>query len=465
MQVQHLRMTPPRTFAVISLVLIIVMVVSTTLTQTNFYRQAIIDRESAIIRDVVGAMVLVQQQAGEFNSEDMEHYPDQAHFNQSFSALKLLSGVVRIKIFNPAGTIVWSDEPQLIGTTNLTRHQQDLARAMAGEVRAVFHSNEQSSDFADTLAGPVIEFYVPFFLVGHASEKGTASGVLALYRSPQELNQTIRHGMLLLWLVTGLGGTILFFALNSLFRAVYYRQREAESQFAKLSTDHERLVQVEKLSAMGQMVSEIAHQLNNPLVGVVNLAELAEREADNPPQTKELLGEIRKAGDHCRDFVQRMLRFSHVAHSEPQLIEMKGLVRETITFFQQSVGGNPAVTFEAPAEEVLLEADPVLIRHALFNLIHNASLAKPGGTVIVSLSREQHQTIVGWRLAVADCGSGLMPEVGDKLFTPFFTTRKGGTGLGLSVAQHIVLQHGGSIHAENQPAGGALFIIWLPEKR
>ena len=465
MQIQHFRMTPPRTLAAISLVLIIVMVVATTLTQTNFYRQAIIDRESVILRDVVGAMVLEQQQESKFTSVEMKHFPDQEHVNQSLNVLKLLSGVVRIKVFNQAGMIVWSDEPRLIGTTNLTRHQQDLARAMAGEVRAVFHSNEQSADFADSLSGPVIEFYVPFFLAGQVSGQGTASGVLALYRSPQELNQTIRHGMLLLWLVTGLGGMLLFFAVNSLFRAVYYRQREAESQFAQLSTDHERLVQVEKLSAMGQMVSEIAHQLNNPLVGVVNLAELAEREADNPPQTKELLGEIRKAGDHCRDFVQRMLRFSHVAHSEPQLIEMKGLVRETITFFQQSVGWNPAVTFAAPAEDVLLEADPVLIRHALFNLIHNASLAKPGGTVLVSLSREQRQTVLGWRLAVADCGPGLMPEVGDKLFTPFFTTRKGGTGLGLSVAQHIVLQHGGSIHAENQPSGGALFIIWLPEKR
>ena len=85
--------------------------------------------------------------------------------------------------------------------------------------------------------------------------------------------------------------------------------------------------------------------------------------------------------------------------------------------------------------------------------------------MLVSLSLEQRQTVLGWRLAVADCGPGLMPRVGDKLFTPFFTTRKGGTGLGLSVAQHIVLQHGGSIHAENQPSGGALFIIWLPEKR
>lgn len=465
MQVQHFRMTPPRAFAVISLVLIILTVVSTTLTQTNFYRQAIVERESVILRDVVGAMVQVREQDGTLTSGDLEHYQDSEDFNRSFSALKLLSGVVRIKVFNRASTVVWSDEQELIGTTKLTRHEQDLARAMDGEVRAVFHSNEKSPDFADPLSGPVIEFYIPFFLSGQATGSGQASGVLALYRSPQELNRTIHNGTLLLWLVTGLGGTVLFFALNSLFRAVYFRQREAESQLAKLSTDHERLVQVEKLSAMGQMVSEIAHQLNNPLVGVVNLAQLAEREADNPRQTKELLMEIRKAGDHCRDFVQRMLRFSHVAHSEPQLTELPGLVRETIAFFRQSVGGNPVVEFVAPDKEVILEVDPVLIRHALFNLMHNASLAKPGGTVVVSLSREQRGTVAGWRLAVADSGPGLAPDVGDKLFTPFFTTRAGGTGLGLTVAQHIILQHGGSIHAENQLAGGALFIIWLPEKR
>ncbi|MFA6313691.1 MAG: ATP-binding protein [Sterolibacterium sp.] len=461
---QRLRMTPPRTFAVISLVLIIVMVVATTLTQTNFYRQAIIDRESVIIRDMVGAMVMEQQQQVGFHSENVARYPDKDYFNQSFNVLKLLSGVVRIKVFDQTGTIVWSDEPQLIGTQS-TRHKQDLARAMAGEARAVFHSNERAPDFADHLSGPVIEFYVPFFFSPQASGNATASGVVALYRSPEELNKTIRNGMLLLWLVTGLGGTILFFALNSLFRAVYFRQREAESQFAKLSTDHERLVQVEKLSAMGQMVSEIAHQLNNPLVGVINLAELAERETDNPPQTKDLLSEIRKAGNHCRDFVQRMLRFSHVAHSEPQLVELKSVVRETIAFFQQTVGGSPTVTFEAPADDVMMEVDPVLIRHALFNLIHNASLAKPGGTVVVMLALEQRGSVAGWRLTVADSGPGLLPEVADKLFTPFFTTRAGGTGLGLTVAQHIILQHGGNIRAENQLAGGALFVVWLPEKR
>jgi signal transduction histidine kinase len=66
---------------------------------------------------------------------------------------------------------------------------------------------------------------------------------------------------------------------------------------------------------------------------------------------------------------------------------------------------------------------------------------------------------------VSDRGSGIKPEVAAKLFTPFFTTRSGGTGLGLSVTQHIVAQHGGSIRAENNPGGGARFVIWLPASR
>jgi len=112
------------------------------------------------------------------------------------------------------------------------------------------------------------------------------------------------------------GGGVLFFALFRLFRSVYYNQRAAEMQFAKLSNEHGRMMQIEKLSAMGQMVSEIAHQLNNPLVGVINLTELAEREPGTPQRVKELLGEVRRAGHHCHGFVQRMLLINRATHSD-----------------------------------------------------------------------------------------------------------------------------------------------------
>ena len=125
----------------------------------------------------------------------------------------------------------------------------------------------------------------------------------------------------------------------------------------------------------------------------------------------------------------------------------------------------PAVTLEAPGTPVMLDADPVLIRHALFNLIHNATEAAPTGPVVVALARDKSHGVPGCRLTVTDSGPGLKPDLMEKLFTPFFTTRPGGTGLGLSVAQHIAALHGGSIQAENRPEGGARFTIWLPVQR
>lgn len=458
----RLRLTPPQTFAVISLLVIAAILVVTSLTQSTFFRRQIIDHESVIIRDMVEALAV-----NELSSLDMEHYDwaaAQVHFEHSFAALKNLSGVVRIKVFNRDKMIVWSDEPSLIGK-KITDHDKDLTMAMGGEIRAVFSDSERASHYRHVEGlppSPLIEFYVPFSLPKVGTANDTVSGVLSLYRSPQELSNTIQHGLFLLWLVTGLGGIILFAALYKLFRTVYRRQREVESQFAKLSADHERVIQIEKLSAMGQMVSEIAHQLNNPLVGVINLAQLAEREADNPQRVKELLGEVHKAGEHCRSFVQRMLRFTKVAHSEPRLIEMKELVRETITFFQQSFGNQYAVTLEAPDRDVIIKVDPVLVRHALFNLIHNAAQADPNGSVVISISPDEHEGVSGCRIAVSDCGPGIKSELMDKLFTPFFTTKLDGTGLGLAVAQHIAVQHGGSIRAENKPSGGACFSIWLP---
>jgi signal transduction histidine kinase len=120
------------------------------------------------------------------------------------------------------------------------------------------------------------------------------------------------------------------------------------------------------------------------------------------------------------------------------------------------------VRFEAPDEAIFLKVDPLLIRNALFNLIHNAAQADPTGSVVVSLALDKEENVAGCRLTVSDSGPGLTPGVAAKLFTPFFTTRPGGTGLGLSIAHYIAVRHGGSIRAENKPGGGARFTIWLP---
>ncbi len=451
-----MQLTDPQKFTIISVIIVATVMTATSIAMSSLYRQMMIERESDVMHDMVMAFTREEEAENNLSSWDLKNYTEstaKAHLEESFSTLTRLPGFAHVRVFDPDLTIVWSDAAELIGTRQ-THHREAVMRAIANNSPTAFNPA-----LPDTNGNSLIEFYIPFRL-GAASE--TVTGVVSLHSSAGPINAAIQQGVYLLWLLTGLGGIIMYVALYRLFLAVYHSRYEISSKFAKLSTEHERLIQIEKLSAMGQMVSEIAHQLNNPLVGVVNLAELAEREIGNQARVKELLGEVRSAGEHCREYVQRVLRLNQLTRFEWRPIDVNQLARDTIVFFQQSLGERPSVTIEAPAEATICDVDPILIRHALFNLIHNAAQADPNGTIVVSLAREQRDGMSGFSLTVSDHGPGFTPEAADKLFTPFFTMRPGGTGLGLSIVQHIAILHGGTISAENRPDGGARFTIWIP---
>ncbi|MCX7173571.1 MAG: ATP-binding protein [Proteobacteria bacterium] len=442
--------------------MIIVMVIVTGLTQALFFRQSIIDRESVMVMDMANALAL-EHLVSVSNMENYAGIEATDRFEQGFGPLMQLSGTQQIRVFNRNFTIVWANDPALVGTKR-TSHMNDLTRAMQGEVRAVFDSEQNSLDVsAQRPATPEsIEIYAPIYQAKTGTASPEVMGVLSLSRSPLELNNTIRKGRYLLWMVIGIGGALLFAALYKLFVLVYSRQKIAELQFTKLTTEHNQIVQLEKLSAMGEIVSEIAHQINNPLVGVINLSQVAERDPEISAKTRRLLTAIQKSGIECSDFVQRLLRLNQAARSEPQSVHLNDLVRDTITFFHQTIGKNHTVTFTESDDNVTITVDPVLIRHALFNFIHNAILAAPDKPVAIAFVSEKHEGVSGYLLSVTDMGGGFSEEVAKRLFKPFFTTRLGGTGLGLAVAQLIAMKHGGVARAENLSGRGARFSIWLP---
>lgn len=454
--------TPPRLFATVSFLMIIAMVVGTGLIQAPFFRQSIIDREAAIVQDLVFALTVDQH----VSASDMHNYTnlEAGHrFDRTFKTLVNFPGTARIKVFNRDNTVIWSDDPLLVGT-HRTDHPDRLALAMQGKVQAVF--NPVSSRFDASKQGQgadgTIECYVPIFSHTTVQADPQVIGVLSLYRNPHELNRTIQQGLYLLWSVIGSGGLILFLVLYKAISVVYHRQQVAESELGKLTSEHERVVQLEKMSAMGELVGEIAHQLNNPLVGVINLSQLAERETHDPQRVAELLAEVRKAGTECRDIVQRILRINQISRSTLLPTNLIDLVEDTITFCHQSIDLQHVVRFLAPDQPVVLNVDAVLMRQALFNLIHNAILSAPGLAVHVTLARAARGRVIGVELSVTDQGPGFSTETASKLFKPFFTTRANGTGLGLSVAQHIAMKHGGVVLAENRAEGGARFSIWMP---
>lgn len=451
-----MRLTDPQKFTIVSAIIVMCVTVATDYTASSFYRQAMIERELQSMHELVQLVTQEEEDEKHLSSWDLKNYTESTaieHLKHSFSSLTRLADLTQVKVFNANQEIAWSTTTEFIGT-KWTQHPEAVARALANGAPLVFNPARVNKN--------LVEYYIPFKLGGESS---SVAGVVAVYRSSDLIDAAIQRGVYLLWLVTGLGGFILYVALYRLFVAVYHDRISVGSKFEKFVADNKRLIQIEKLSAMGQMVTEIAHQLNNPLVGVINLAELAEREIGNQARVKVLLGQVRTAGEHCREYVQRMLGLSQLARSETQVTDLGRLVQETVVFFQQSLGQHPVAAFEAPAEPISCEVDPVLIRNALFNLIHNAAQADPNGPILVSLTREQRDGKLGYSLAISDRGSGIPPGAADKLFTPFFTTRADGTGLGLSIAQQIAVLHGGTISAENRPGGGACFTIWIPAKR
>ncbi|HSM26727.1 MAG TPA: ATP-binding protein [Thioalkalivibrio sp.] len=340
----------------------------------------------------------------------------------------------------------------ILSTTN-PDIPESLAQKLASTESGLVHSDHGQAFYAAS---------IPFH---DASER--IIGRLVLVRDVTPLQARLRRSLATVALFSLLAGGMVFALLYAILGRIerdYRRQRELETEFIRLSTSHQRIVQMEKLSEVGRTISEIAHQINNPLVGVINMSQLAEREAEDPVRVRQLLRDIRQAGSDCHAFVQRMLAFTRLSRSIRQPTEVAALVRDTIALFEQTNQTHPEIVARLPDRPVTLDIDAVLIRHALFNLLSNAAEVSPPGARIVVRMEEQAnpEGAAGWCLSVKDQGPGLAPETRHRIFEPFFTTRPNGTGLGLAVVHHVAMIHDGEIHAENNPGGGANLALWLP---
>jgi len=398
--------------------------------------------------------------------EEIDHITEEVHGVLGVDLLVL----VYEKFLDPR---LWEKGRQMLG------HQDDwghfgstlvVGRAMdkiPGPLIDILSQDEHTYEQVLRFVEGGRNFHIAFLPLTDIS--GREVGDFIVVQDVTRLRTGFKNSMAMTAALSILVGGVVFVIIYVVLGKVewdYHRQREVELQLAQVNTEHQKVVQVEKLSAMGLMIAEIAHQLNNPLSGVVNMAQLAEREVDDPERMKELLVEIADAGKDCHAFVRRMLEFTKLSSFEVSPTNLNHLIKETVSLFEESVGTDTTVVSELAPDAPTLEVDPVLIRHALFNLLSNAAQANPtAGTIVVRLSRGERSTghEPGWCLSVRDAGPGIPVDILDKIFTPFFTTHSEGTGLGLPVVQHVAMLHEGDITVENVSGGGALFALWLPD--
>ncbi len=250
--------------------------------------------------------------------------------------------------------------------------------------------------------------------------------------------------------------------IDALLRDVSER-RKLEDQGRDM---YHQLLQAEKLASLGQTVSGVAHELNNPLATILTWSErLAGRQLDSV--TKRGIDTILGESERAAKIVRNLLTFSRKRHTTRSMLDVNQIVRETLTLraYDQRVSNVTTVDgLSAGLPQVF--ADPHHIKQVLLNLIINAEqsmLATNGrGTLILRSWHDPQQDVVV--LEIKDDGPGVPEEVQSKIFDPFFTTKSvgKGTGLGLTVAHALVQDHGGKIRLESKPGHGASFFIDFP---
>ncbi len=223
-----------------------------------------------------------------------------------------------------------------------------------------------------------------------------------------------------------------------------------------------RLLQNEKMSAIGLLAGNIAHELNNPLTGLRSLAQVLALQVEPEGTMAQDLKEIEKASARCQTIIRNLLDFTTPGAQPLQTTTMDAIVEKTLPFLK-SMLRNHRLDLQLHAEKANIEVEPNLIQQVVFNLINNACQAmKKSGTLGLE-TRVQDGEIV---LTVSDTGGGIPPEVQSRIFEPFFTTKSEGhgTGLGLSLSKEIVEKFGGRIGFETEPGTGTRFFVRLPVK-
>ncbi len=224
----------------------------------------------------------------------------------------------------------------------------------------------------------------------------------------------------------------------------------------------EKLRHADRLATIGQFVSSIAHELNEPLANILGYAQLAKK---SKPISKDIEGDLDKienASLHAREVIKRLLLFSRLTPSAKMEIDINLLVDESIYFFESRCAKeNIELTYSLNSKIPHIHCVPIQLKQVLINLIANAIQAMPhGGKLKIRTGLKNKHAVI----SIEDTGTGISEKVKKKIFTPFFTTKAvgEGTGLGLAVSNEIITAHNGFIIFKNNEQKGTTFEIFLP---
>jgi signal transduction histidine kinase len=228
------------------------------------------------------------------------------------------------------------------------------------------------------------------------------------------------------------------------------------------------MLQAEHLATMGELAAGVAHEIRNPLAGIAGAIEIISKDVPLDHPDREILDDLRQEVRRIEKVLNDLLAYARPKAPQSGTADLKETVARTLQFARQQIGNkNVEFSIQIPSPLPRFRMDPEQLQQVLLNLVLNGiqSLGQEGKITILA-------RVVGAsgtparpnyiEISVSDTGAGIPRDMMEKIFRPFYTTKRGGTGLGLSLCRRIISQHGGTLTAESEVNKGSRFIIRLP---
>jgi two-component system NtrC family sensor kinase len=244
------------------------------------------------------------------------------------------------------------------------------------------------------------------------------------------------------------------------FMADALRERDEKlKEFAK-----KKIMESERLALIGQLSANVAHELNNPLQGIVTYSSLLLEGETCNEETRSSAEKIAIQANRCRDIIRGLLDFSRHRNPDKTLCSVNTLLRRCVSLVErQTIFHNIKIVMNLDESDPLVIVDPSQVERVFLNLIINAADAMDNnGTLTLITGQDKVMKCV--EIKVQDTGHGISEENMEKIFDPFFTTKETGhgVGLGLAISYGIVKEHNGAINVESEPGTGTTFTVSFP---
>ena len=438
-----------RRFSLWSFLAIMLVASGASLFLSRFLTQALLQRDAAVTMEVIQSVCETENAAAFFLAPGAGGARGQG-LQEFFDHIGNLPDVLRANVYGKDRTLLWSTEPRLVGQRFADKNDE-LEEALGGELafETGVTTREQNPKQEHKFLGPQAVRFVETYLPLKDPVTGAVLGVVELYRLPRAVFATIQTGTRRIWTAALLGGLGLFAALAGI---VARGDRLIRAQQA-------RLVEAETLGALGEMAAAVAHGIRNPLAAIRSSAELAEGApgAAGAAHAQDIMHEV----DRLEGWVRDLLTYSQPAAGPLAPVNLREVVRQSVEAFMRTTARRGiTIAVALPAALPPVQADAALLGQVLNSVVANALEAMPqAGTLSLQGTVEPRRQRV--TLAITDTGVGIAPAQLAQIFTPFYTTKPHGLGVGLALGRRILRRFGGDLAITSREGHGTTVDLQL----